>query len=400
LEKQIFYFDGLLTEMKVEKQDSDHTHTNEETIDELEVKFEEKQEKLMEYSQMLHKLKSEKSSCEEYFQLLDKSNLFFGEDIKEEESLDIEEIEETRLEDVQEERLGQISGVILRSRIPQFQLLCYRQTRGNMIFKTEQIVQKMYDKTNQNKAVYVEMNVFVIFFSANKIREKIQKISEAMGAHLYTYPKNAALEKLKISEKIKNIDGTIETTTDSIKEILSEVALHITKWTRAIRKEKETFLVMNKFDYRHSNYVVAEAWAPKKKLDVIDFCLKKAQSTSHSELESHVEVIETKQTPPTYFELNKFTGSFQNIVNAYGVPRYKEINPAVITITTFPIIFAVMYGDLGHGIILMLFALGLVLFEKKLKFLEENEIGVMVFGGRYILLLMGFFSIYTGKLQL
>jgi V-type H+-transporting ATPase subunit a len=37
------------------------------------------------------------------------------------------------------------------------------------------------------------------------------------------------------------------------------------------------------------------------------------------------------------------------IINTYGVPRYREINPAVFTVASFPILFGVMFGDVGHG---------------------------------------------------
>ncbi len=50
--------------------------------------------------------------------------------------------------------------------------------------------------------------------------------------------------------------------------------------------------------------------------------------------------------PPTYFKLNKFTSTFQGIVDTYGVPRYKEVNPGLWTIVTFPFLFGkhLLYG--------------------------------------------------------
>lgn len=56
-----------------------------------------------------------------------------------------------------------------------------------------------------------------------------------------------------------------------------------------------------------------------------------------------------------------------------------------------------MFGDVGHGIIMTVFAAILVIYEKKFaKTKTDNEIWNIFFGGRYIILLMGIFSIYTG----
>ena len=72
------------------------------------------------------------------------------------------------------------------------------------------------------------------------------------------------------------------------------------------------------------------------------------------------------------------------------------MNPTVFTIITFPFLFGVMFGDVGHGLLLIIFALWLIGNEFNWKGKNLGEILSMLFEGRYVLLLMGVFAVFAG----
>ena len=74
--------------------------------------------------------------------------------------------------------------------------------------------------------------------------------------------------------------------------------------------------------------------------------------------------------PPTYFETNEFTAIPQKIVDTYGVPNFGEVNPAIFANISFPFLFGVMFGDIGHGSLLLAVAVLVCLFKDKL---SENK---------------------------
>lgn len=58
------------------------------------------------------------------------------------------------------------------------------------------------------------------------------------------------------------------------------------------------------------------------------------QRKSGASVPSFINRIPSNETPPTLIRTNKFTAGFQNIVDAYGVGSYREINPGMFVYST------------------------------------------------------------------
>ena len=99
-------------------------------------------------------------------------------------------------------------------------------------------------------------------------------------------------------------------------------------------------------------------------------------------------------TPPTFFELNEFLWPFHEIVQTYGTPNYQEANPTLFSIITYPFLYGIMFGDIGHGF--LLFCIGLWLCLKKDYILVNFKSLFLLLKSRYLILLMGLFAAFCG----
>ena len=104
--------------------------------------------------------------------------------------------------------------------------------------------------------------------------------------------------------------------------------------------------------------------------------------------------MSTTRTKPTYQKTNDFTAAFQDIVDMYGIARYQEVNPGVFTIITFPFLFGVMFGDVGHGGVLLLISLGVIGCWKYMR--QPSDTMQSAFDVKWLLLLMSLFSVFCG----
>ncbi|KAL0360612.1 UNVERIFIED_CONTAM: V-type proton ATPase subunit a2 [Sesamum radiatum] len=252
----------------------------------------------------------------------------------------------------------------------------------------------------------VEKNVFVVFYSGERAKNKILKICDAFGANRYPFPDDIGKQYQMITEvsgKLSELKTTIDIGQLHRANLLQGIGYEFEQWnllsqfSSTVKKEKSIYHTLNMLSLDVTKKcLVGEGWCPTFATNQIQNVLNRATVDSNSQVGAIFQVLHTKDSPPTYFRTNKFTSAFQEIVDAYGVAKYQEANPGVYTIVTFPFLFAVMFGDWGHGICLFLATLYFILREKKLSNQKLGDIMEMAFGGRYVIMMMALFSIYTG----
>lgn len=293
--------------------------------------------------------------------------------------------------------IGFVAGVIPRERMAAFERILWRTLRGNLYMNQSEIPDALVDPEKNEE---VNKNVFVIFAHGKEIIAKIRKISESLGADIYTVDESGELRREQVHEvnsRLQDLSNVLGNTKRTLDAELTQIGRSLAAWLIVIKKEKGVYQTLNRFSYDPARKtLVAEAWCPTSTLGLIKSTLQDVNDRAGLTVPTIVNQINTSKTPPTYNKTNKFTLGFQTIIDAYGTAKYTEVNPGLPTIVTFPFLFAVMFGDFGHGAIMTLAAIAMIYFEKPLQRGKQDELFGMAFYGRYIMLMMGIFSMYTG----
>nr|CAB55500.1 vacuolar ATPase subunit a [Manduca sexta] len=370
-----------------------------EMID-LEATFEKLENELREVNQNAEALKRNYLELTELKHILRKTQVFFDEmadPSREEEQVTLLG-EEGLMAGGQALKLGFVAGVILRERIPAFERMLWRACRGNVFLRQAEIDTPLEDPSSSDQ---VYKSVFIIFFQGDQLKTRVKKICEGFRATLYPCPESPADRRemaMGVMTRIEDLNTVLGQTQDHRHRVLVAAAKNIKNWFVKVRKIKAIYHTLNLFNLDVTQKcLIAECWVPALDLETIQLALRRGTERSGSSVPPILNRMETLEDPPTYNRNNKFTQAFQNLIYAYGVATYREVNPAPYTIITFPFLFAVMFGDLGHGALMAAFGFWMCYKEKPLQAKKiDSEIWNIFFGGRYIILLMGLFSMYTG----
>jgi V/A-type H+/Na+-transporting ATPase subunit I len=104
-----------------------------------------------------------------------------------------------------------------------------------------------------------------------------------------------------------------------------------------------------------------DCWIPTDDLQRVKEILEKEMEGS-----LYLEEIEVKHEdePPTLLKNPRPVRRFEYLLELYSLPNYRDIDPSFILSLIFPLFFGLMIGDIGYGILLILFG---ILFMKMLK---------------------------------
>jgi V-type H+-transporting ATPase subunit a len=276
-----------------------------------------------------------------------------------------------------------MTGIVSRDRKFLIKKILHQALRRNLAVRTKDVL-------NDN------MTVFIAFAHGKEALVKITEIFYSLGGRILEDRRFRECRKglLELTAVISQMQKVGDHNDQAVQRELQKIGEVVNSWRYYLNREMKIYETLNKLSFDvDRDCLVGEAWVLRADVPRLK---KLCELTGDGSSRFAFELLKASEMPPTHFRTSRFSQPFQALTNVYGIPSYGEINPAIFSIFTFPMLFGCMFGDVFHGLILLGLSYLCIRYYHKLN--KKYDSIQLILDGRYVLLLSSLGAIFFGFL--
>lgn len=215
-------------------------------------------------------------------------------------------------------------------------------------------------------------------------RVRVLEIPETYRGNIGRAYIELSRELERVREFMRELRATARERFEKIRELFLETyrGLYIVR----------DFMRIASHAYFTEEHVVIEGFVPSRySREVVDRILRETRELALVETRDIERLERLEEEPPTYYRIPDILRPFKMIHDLYGPPSYSEVIPVYLVAVTFPMIFGLMFPDLGHGLALLV--AGIFMF----RYFSSRDRGLSDLG--LLLVYLGIASMTTGLLS-
>ena len=234
---------------------------------------------------------------------------------------------------------------------------------------------KKHKRKKDKKSSSGKENYLLVY--PEKVKKDVSRSINTLGFVDKELPEDFVISKIneeskKTSDELSEINKQIDAINSQYEDVLGNLSYSL-DYTK---KSDQLKTKMAKGD----DYFYLSGWVPESELKEFESLENEYKDTTVTTRD--VETV--NEQPPTRLKNNPLFRPFEYLVNMYGAPNYDEVDPTPFFAITYMLLYGLMFGDLGQGLVFL--ALGFYISKKNKTYgalLKRIGISASVFGLMY-----------------
>ena len=230
-----------------------------------------------------------------------------------------------------------------------------------------------------------------------ELKEAVERILSAMQFEAFAIPEDAAGSPEQVVAGAESQIAELKKQIDQLEQRKEHIAR---EWGQRILAAWETLDIERKRVDIKSYIVYTEqsikmwGWIPEGKEEELESILSANVGPALEVTFDKPDFAEVEA--PTYISNPKFMKPTEDVVKAYGIPSRHDLDPTKIMAFSFPLIFGLVFSDVGQGF--LIFLIGYAALRANKKGQDWGAILGYIQNGAQGLMMMGLFAMLGGFL--